>query len=123
MELIGLLDTLEATILSGRKVFFTDKVMLNESRLLEIIDKMRILIKSGKGAVKKAIENVSINDPSNEKVIISKAQREARIIREGANIYAEETLANLLSTVMKLERTIQNGRSRLDKMRLEDKNI
>jgi len=120
MEILGSLDTLEATILSGKKVPLTDKVVLHEGTLLEIIDKMRMIIKGGSGAAKRAIEKVSMNDPYNEKVIISKAQREARLIKEGANQYADETLANLLATVLKLERTLENGRQRLNRVREEN---
>ena len=121
MEILGLLDTLEATILHGKKVPLTEKVVLNESKLLELTDKMRAIIKSGNGTAKRAIERASINDPFNEKVIISKAQREARLIKEGANKYADEALAHVLATVLKLERTLENGRQRLSRMREDQK--
>ncbi|MFH1428550.1 MAG: hypothetical protein ABIH39_02290 [Candidatus Margulisiibacteriota bacterium] len=117
MQILGLLDTLEAMILASKKVPLTDKVILEEGRILEIVDKMRVIIRSGGGAAKRAIEKVSMNDHQNERVIISKAQREARLIREGANKYADDTLANLLTTVLKLERTLNNGRQRLAKVR------
>lgn len=119
MQLLGLLDTLEATILNGKKVMMTDKVMVNEGQLLEIIDKIRGVIKSGGNAAKQAIERVSSNDVFNEKTILSKAQREARLIKEGANTYADETLSNLLATVLKLERSLESGRQRLSRMREE----
>ena len=117
MQLLGLLDTLEATILNGKKVLMTDLVMVNEGQLLEIIDKIRGVIKSGGSAAKQAIERVSSNDIYNEKSILSKAQREARLIKEGANSYADETLSNLLATVLKLERSLESGRQRLARMR------
>lgn len=122
MELLGLLDTLEATILSGKKSLFSEKVTMPSTKLLEIIDKMRIIMKSGGGTAKRAIENLSIHDPHNEKVILSKVQREALLIKEGANMYADETLAYLKATVLRLERTIENGRRRLEKMREEARN-
>jgi len=93
--------------------------MVNEGQLLELIDKIRGVIKSGGNSAKQAIERVSSNDVFNEKTILSKAQREARLIKEGANKYADEALSNLLASVLKLERTLESGRQRLSRMREE----
>jgi len=115
MEILGLLDTLEATILSGKKILLSDKVILEETKLLEIIDKIRLLLKSDEGLARRTLDKSAKKNVYTEKGIISKAQRESRLIREGANKYADEVLASLLSTVLKLQRTLKNGRDRLEK--------
>ena len=45
-EVLGLIDALEASVLEGKKIPLTEKVVVSEVSLLEIIDKIRLVIKS-----------------------------------------------------------------------------
>ena len=56
-EVLGLLDSLEATILEGKKIPLTDKVMLEEPVLLNLIDKIRLVLKSDDNIAKKSINS------------------------------------------------------------------
>jgi len=121
MQILGLLDTLESIILDGFKIPLSRKVVLNEDQLLSIIDKMRLLISGGEGLVKKDKKEpeavLSAEAPSAEKgkgpEILEQAYQIAREIREGADKYADEVLANLELSTTRVLRTIKAGRERL----------
>jgi len=121
MQILGLLDTLESIILDGFKIPLSRKVVLNEDQLLSIIDKMRLLISGGEGLVKKERKEpeaaVSAEAPITEKgggpEILEQAYQIAREIREGADKYADEVLANLELSTTRVLRTIKAGRDRL----------
>ncbi|OGB87598.1 hypothetical protein A3H38_00935 [candidate division WOR-1 bacterium RIFCSPLOWO2_02_FULL_46_20] len=139
MEILGLLDTLESMILDGSKIPLTKKILINEEKVLSIIDKMRLVAQGGGGFAKGAI--VSRQDGLNEKAEIKKgiaqAEKEtvdgrsqeeaksvevlqqayqmAKEIRDGADKYADEVLANLEATSTRILRTVKAGRDRLNK--------
>lgn len=135
MEALGLLDTLESMILDGFKVPFSKKIMVDEERLLSIIDKMRLVIQGGGGLAKEAIaakltsegarkgdgayERTTVEGGSQEDSkavdILQQAYQMAKEIREGADKYADEVLANLEATSTRILRTLKAGRERLEK--------
>ena len=47
MEILGLLDTLESTILDSTKIPMTKKIIINEEQILELIDKIRLVAQGG----------------------------------------------------------------------------
>jgi hypothetical protein len=136
MEILGLLDALEAMILDGTKIPLTKKVVINEDKVLAVIDKMRLVIQSGGGFAKGAIGGKGTKDegagakvpevPINKEIldgrsmdeaksveVLQQAYQMAKEIREGADQYADEVLANLEATSTRILRTIQAGRDRL----------
>ncbi|MFH1347434.1 MAG: hypothetical protein ABIH22_01960 [Candidatus Margulisiibacteriota bacterium] len=148
MEILGLLDTLESMILDGSKIPLTKKVIVNEEKILAVIDKMRLVVQGGGGFAKDAIASKQgTGDPStslgasegrgterqaavpgNREILEGKSQEEAKAvevlqqayqmakeIREGADSYADEVLANLEATSTRILRTIKAGRDRLEK--------
>jgi len=132
MEILGLLDTLESMILDGTKVPFTKKVMVNEEKLLSVIDKIRLVIQGGSDFAKKAIaheegrggsgsteESAERDERTREESkaveVIEQAYQMAKEIRDGADNYADEVLANLEATSTRILRTIKAGRERLTK--------
>jgi len=125
MEILGLLDTLESIILDGTKVPFTKKVMVDEEKVLSIIDKIRLAVQGGADFVKKAIASEARAEvPEKEEKpkeeakaveILEQAYQMAKEIREGADKYADEVLANLEATSTRILRTIRAGRERLAK--------
>jgi len=138
MEILGLLDTLESMILDGTKIPLTKKILINEDKVLAVIDKMRLVIQGGGAFAKEAIsskqgardegrgtERAAIA-PENRELIEGRSQEEvkavevlqqayqmAKEIREGADKYADEVLANLEATSTRILRTIKAGRDRL----------
>jgi len=142
MEILGLLDTLESTILDGFKVPFVKKIIMDEEKVLSIIDKMRLVVQGGEGLAKEAIAAKSdgtvaaapkataqgspeqrAKDDNKAVEILQQAYQMAKEIREGADKYADEVLANLESTSTRILRTIKAGRDRLNKSLNEKETI
>jgi hypothetical protein len=134
MEIFGLLDTLESLIVSGRKIWFTDKVIIDEVKVLTLIDKMRLVIQAGPDTARKAVDKAQfskIKDESSSEVVypresiedselnasevVNQAYQIADEVKLGADKYAEEVLTNLTVVVSRMLRTIENGRIRLQK--------
>lgn len=132
MEILGLLDTLESVIVESFKLPLSSKIVVDEDKLLHLVDKMRLLIQSGKDFAKKNIEKerqvkketaVSLEENLSEKELYQKthevledAYNLASEIRKGADRYADEVLANLELTSSKILRTIRNGRLSISKI-------
>jgi hypothetical protein len=55
MEILGLLDTLEALLLDGFKIPFTGKTLVNEDNILALLDKIRLVAQGGDDFARKAI--------------------------------------------------------------------
>ena len=139
MEILGLLDTLESMIVEGGKIPFTKKVMVNEEKVLSLIDKLRLVIQDGGNLAKKAIDKDfeengtpftpssgeerlegvegAVGSMSDTKAIevIQQAYQMSKEVRAGADKYADEVLSNLESTSVRVLRTVQAGRERLKK--------
>jgi len=140
MEILGLLDTLESMILEGFKVPLTGKTIINEEKILQVIDKIRLVVQGGGDLVKKAIEKRQV-PPKQESIefmqsrrevekvkeglpamsnseekateIIENAYKIAKEVRMGADKYADEVLSNLEATSSRILRAVRAGRSRL----------
>jgi len=145
-DILGLLDSLESIILEGKKVPFSEKVLLDEKALLQIIDKIRLSM-SGNGNVARNAVDISKDigakqlsfdselQKSNDETLpktddMEVAKQYVDKIKEGANDYADYILAHLqlLLTKMqkdmiKLEKNIESGRSFLEERQDEDTNI
>ncbi|OGC22118.1 hypothetical protein A2291_07225 [candidate division WOR-1 bacterium RIFOXYB2_FULL_42_35] len=145
MEALGLLDTLESMILDGTKIPLTKRILINEEQILALIDKLRLVIQGGEGLAKGAIasktgvtvnpqrgaafeqerakqadvttdlEGVSSREEAKSVEILQQAYQMAKEIREGADKYADEVLANLEATSTRVLRTVKAGRERLVK--------
>ncbi|MBT3261334.1 hypothetical protein HOC37_05500 [bacterium] len=149
-EVLGLLDSLEATILESKKIPLTDKVIIEEKNLLSLIDKMRLTLKSNGDIVHEALttsepKNFQTAQPpsfynlkpgqknsyyTDQKAdeILTDAQDNAKEIIQGAKDYADQVLANLQLTVTKnqknlgmMEKTLENSREILDKIAKKQK--
>jgi cell division septum initiation protein DivIVA len=130
MEILGLLDTLESIILDSSKIPFTKRVMVDEEKILSIIDKMRNVIQGGGDFARTAIGRGLADQPaemaaaepdrrppgeSKAVEVLEQAYQMAKEVREGADKYADEVLANLEATSTRILRTIKAGRDRLAK--------
>ena len=130
MEILGILDTLESVIIDSPRLPFTKKLVIDEDKVLKIIDKMRNVISSGGespfvrggkktvSAEENAVETVESDrrPPAENKAmeVIEQAYQMAKEIREGADKYADEVLANLEATSTRILRTVKAGRERLN---------
>lgn len=139
-EVLGLLDSLEATFLEAPRVPLTNKLIVEEKKVLQIIDKVRLAIKNG-NVVRQSVDilaslDETVNADSVATKVISstetvvEAQKKAKKVKEGANDYAEYVLASLQLTVTKmqknigkLEKNIMSGRDVLEKQKNEEDEI
>lgn len=128
MEILGLIDTLESIILDSSRIPFTKKLVVDEEKILAMIDKIRLVIQGGTDFAKKAIvkgdspaaeaeEASERRAPAESKAVevMEQAYQMSKEIREGADKYADEVLANLEATSTRILRTIKAGRERLTK--------
>lgn len=138
MEILGLLDTLESMVLDGFKIPLTGKILLNEGKILNLIDKIRLVAEGGQDFVKNqmgmgkkeerefafqkeaarmedAPEALSEDMQAKVNEVMQQAYQIAKEVRMGADKYADEVLANLEATSMRILRTVKAGRDRLVK--------
>ncbi len=139
-EVLGLIDALEATILEGKKVPFSEKIVLDERRLLVLVDKLRLVVKNDAALIRRSIETAPIGDgvQASAPVVIEtpvgihpdvlrQADEESQRVRRSADEYADNVLAHLQmvvtraqKTLIKLEQSIDSGRDHLDAVRREE---
>jgi hypothetical protein len=129
-EALGLLDSLEATILEGKKIPLTDRVVLEEKEILSLIDKLRLTLKSNGGVVREALKSgprptIAVQESASPQ-ILKDALKKAERIKAGAQEYADQTLSNLQLMITKsqkgllvLEQNIEKGREVLEGLRKE----
>lgn len=125
-EIFGLIDSLEAVILEGKKVPFSDKIMVEEHRVLQMIDKMRLVIKSNGSIIKRSIDLTKKEEPVKVHVPPTATQQaaselEAEKIKQGAHEYADYVMANIQlmitkmqTNLVKAEKVITESRSMID---------
>lgn len=142
MEILGLLDTLEAMVLDGFKIPLTKRTLLDEEKLLAIIDKMRLVAQGGDDFAKKAIggegrvakktevldelipkkqarvpQEASGGDVEGKAIeVLQQAYQIAKDVRVGADKYADEVLSNLEAITARIIRAVRAGRDRLSKV-------
>ena len=127
-EILGLVDSLDATILEGKKIPFSEKIVLNEKKLLSLVDKISLALKGESGAIRDAVDLANSAaetpfEPSKDSDIehLEQVQIYSKKIKLDAHQYAGNVLANLQLMVTKmqkeivrLDKTIQTGRNVLD---------
>ncbi len=139
-ELMGILDALEALIQSASRLPLTDKIVIEEFKLMQIVNKLRLAVQSGESMIRRSIEvgqDFRVEDKVKEKgdvitpefnalPMIQDAMNKAEQIRSGANDYAQDVLSNLQLTVAKMhkeitkmERNIEKGRDVLQQQRVQ----
>ena len=141
-EILGIIDSLEATILDSKKVPMTTKVIIDEPYLLTIIDKIRMSLKSSTNVARANVdvqqqsynkESLGLSsDDVNKDVsqrLIKEAEKHAKEIKQGAHDYADNVLANLHLTIAKmqknlltLEKNVESGRQVLENKKGEKSN-
>ena len=150
-KILGLLDALESNILNSKKVPLSNKVIIDENEIVEIIDKIRLVLKSDLELIKQSSQstekcndtnnNLELSEKRNQndiahKQIIEKELEKIKKLKNGADDYAQYVLSNLQLTVtkmqnnlLKLEKNIESGKQvisekkELNKINSEDQHL
>jgi hypothetical protein len=129
IELDDLIDELEETLAVGRRVPFTGYLFIEEERILDVIDRMRVsvpeelkkarrvvqeqerLLDEARSRVQNALEErgllAAIDDERQR--LLQQAERDATDVRAGADEYARNVLKELDERLVKLLSSVRNG--------------
>lgn len=129
IELDDLIDEIEDALADGRRMLFIGRLLVDEERILDILDRMRIaipeeqkrarriiqeqerLIAEAEARVQQVLEERGMLDAINaERVrLMQQAEHEATQIRAGADEYARQVLEDLDDRLTKLVTSVRNG--------------
>jgi prophage DNA circulation protein len=124
-----LIDELEAALAEGRRFPFTGRLMVDEERILDIIDRMRVavpeelkqaqriiaeqdrLLAEARTHVQQVLEEKGLMEAieAERARLIAEAEQEAASIRAGADDYARQVLEELEQRLARLTSNVQNG--------------
>lgn len=133
IELDDLIDELEDALAEGRRVPFSGRLLVDEERILDIIDRMRVaipeeqkrarrivqeqerLIAEAQARVQQVLEEKGLLDAvEGERVrLLQVAEQEAALVRAGADDYARQVLEELDERLARLATSVRNGLSAL----------
>ncbi len=133
IELDDLIDELEEVLAEGRKVPFSGRLMIDEERILDVIDRMRIalpeelkrarrviqeqerMLAEAQSRVQQVLEERGLTEAIEaERVrLLQQAEGEAAQVRAGADEYARQVLEELDERLIKLTTSVRNGLSAL----------
>lgn len=134
-HILGLIDAFEGEILEGKKIPFTDKVVIDEKKILILIDKLRLVIKKGNEVVRDSLagttptdtEHMAFTKPGttatltqinpNQKEAMAIAKEKSEKIVEETNAYSDYILANLQLMVTKMQKNLINIEKSLESTR------
>ncbi len=124
-----MIDELEDALAEGRRVFFGGRLLVDEERILDIIDRMRVavpeelkqarrviaeqerLIGDAQAQVRQAMEEQGLLAAveAERARLLELAERDAAGVREGADQYARQVLEELEQRLVRLTASVQNG--------------
>jgi len=124
-----LIDELEDTLAEGRRMFFGNRLLVDEERILDIIDRMRVavpeelkqarrviaeqerLIGEAQAHVRQAMEEQGLLAAveAERQRLLDLAERDAEATRKGADEYARQVLEELEQRLVRLSASVQNG--------------
>ncbi len=140
IELDDLIDELEDALADGRRVPFSGRLLVDEERILAIIDRMRVaipeeqkrarrivqeqerLIAEAQARVQQVLEERGLLDAvESERVrLLQRAEHEAAQVRAGADAYARQVLEDLDEQLGRLVTSVRNGLSTLGTQQPEE---
>jgi hypothetical protein len=129
IELDDLIDELEDALAEGRRVPFSGRLMVDEERILDIIDRMRVavpeelkqarrvigeqerLLSEARAQVQQAMEEQGLLAAveAERARLLEEAGRDAQGVRAGADDYARQVLEELEQRLARLSASVQNG--------------
>lgn len=124
-----MIDELEDVLAEGRRIPFSGRLLVDEDRILDIIDRMRVAVPDEIKQARRVIgEQDRLLGEANAKVqqaleehgllaaveaertrLLELAERDATSIRAGADDYATQVLGELEQRLQKLTASVQNG--------------
>ena len=124
-----MIDELEDALAEGRRVPFSGRLLVDEERILDIIDRMRVavpeelkqarrvigeqerLLAEAQQRVQEALEEQGLMAAieAERARLIEQAEQEATGIRAGADDYARQVLEELEQRLVRLTASVQNG--------------
>jgi cell division septum initiation protein DivIVA len=124
-----LIDELEDSLAEGRRVPFSGRLLVDEERILDIIDRMRVavpeelkqarrvigeqerLLTEARTQVQQAMEEqgLLVAVEAERQRLIAEAERDAQAVRAGADDYARQVLEELEQRLARLSASVQNG--------------
>jgi hypothetical protein len=124
-----LIDELEDTLAEGRRVPFSGRLMIDEERILDIIDRMRVavpeeikqarrvvgeqdrLLNEAQARVQQALEEQGLMAAitAERERLLAQAEQDAATVRAGADDYARQVLEELEQRLVRLSVSVQNG--------------
>jgi cell division septum initiation protein DivIVA len=134
IELDDLIDELEDTLATGWRMPVGGRLLVDEERLLDIIDRMRVavpeelkrarrvvqeqdrLIAEAQARVQQVLEERGLLEAveAERARLLQQAEQDAASVRAGADDYARQVLAELDERLAKLAASVRNGLSALD---------
>jgi len=128
-HILGLIDSLEATILDGNRIPFSEKIIIDERRILLLIDKLRMAIKKGDNFIRESVENSTKHQPNpvdepqitpistsnpddadselSDHLVQTAKEKALRIVKD-AHEYSDYIMSNLQLMVTKMEKNMAN---------------
>lgn len=133
IELDDLIDELEDALAEGRRVPFSGRLLVDEERILDIIDRMRVaipeeqkrarrviqeqerLLAEAQARVQQVLEERGLTEAieAERARLLQHAEHEAIQVRAGADDYARQVLEDLDDRLTKLVTSVRNGLSTL----------
>jgi cell division septum initiation protein DivIVA len=133
IELDDLIDEIEDALAEGRRVPFSGRLLVDEDRILDIIDRMRVaipeeqkrarrivqdqerLIAEAQARVQQVLEERGLLEAiaAERGRLLLQAEQEAAQVRSGADEYARQVLEDLDERLTKLVTSVRNGLSAL----------
>jgi len=124
-----LIDEMEDALAEGRRVPFSGRLLVDEERILDIIDRMRVavpeelkqarrvineqerLLAEARAQVQQAMEEQGLMAAveAERTRLLDEADRDAQVIRSGADDYARQVLEELEQRLVRLTANVQNG--------------
>jgi cell division septum initiation protein DivIVA len=124
-----LIDELEDALAEGRRVPFSGRLLVDEERILDIIDRMRVavpeelkqarrvigeqerLLSEARAQVQQAMEEQGLLAAveAERGRLLAEAEHDAQNIRAGADDYARQVLEELEQRLVRLTASVQNG--------------
>jgi DNA anti-recombination protein RmuC len=129
IELDDLIDELEDVLAEGRRIPFSGRLMIDEERILDIIDRMRVavpdelkqarrivqeqerLLTEAQARVDQALDErgLLVAVEHERQRLLQQVEQEAADVRAGADEYARELLQDLDDRLVKLLNNVRNG--------------
>ena len=134
IEIDDLIDEIEDVLAEGRRIPFSNRLMVDEERLLDIIDRMRVaipeetkqarrivqeqerLLSEARERVQQALseQGLLVAVEEEQQRLLDQAEQDAAAIRAGADEYARNVLEELEDRLNKVLGSVRNGLGTLD---------